>query len=154
MGESGAPAASGSVRAATVLTLHGKIAGVDRAKKTVTLEFNGKTVNLRVENPTNLEPAQVGEPVLVRYDEVVKIRKKRSGESISSISVKDGIMTAQPGGQPGAVAEQRVKVVVKVMEVDPTDGTVTVEGPDGASEPSRQWTPASSGKSRQETNSW
>jgi hypothetical protein len=133
-GDSGAAEGSGSIRAATVLTLHGKIVDVDRSNKVVTLEFNGKRVNLQVENPTNLAAAQVGEGVLVRYYEVVKIRKKKPDENVSDISVKNGIVTAQPGGTPGAVAEQHAKVVVRVTAIDSADGTVTIQGPDGAPE--------------------
>jgi hypothetical protein len=133
-GGSGAGEGSGGIRAATVLTLHGKIVDVDRSNKTVTLEFNGNRVNLRVENPTNLAAAQVGEGVLVRYYEVVKIRKKKPDENVSDVSVKNGIVTAAPGGTPGAVAEQHAKVVVTVTAVDPGDGTLTIQGPDGAPE--------------------
>jgi hypothetical protein len=94
------------LRAATVLTIHGKIAAVDEAKKQVTLEANGKKVTFQVDNPYNLKAAKVGDPVVVRYYEVVSVRKKKKGEEVPSVSLTEGIETAQ-SGTPGAVAEQK-----------------------------------------------
>lgn len=135
--ESGSTSESASqqgVRAATVLTIHGKISAVDQNQSLVTLDVNGRTVPLKVENPVNLQAAKVGDPVVVRYYEVVSIRKKKAGEDVPSVSVKDGITTARPGGPAGAVASQEAKVLVTVNAVDLADGTVTIQGPDGGVE--------------------
>ena len=74
--QAAAPAApqeqSETVRSATLLTLHGKITEVNKAKKQLTLEApNGRRVIVTVENPYNLEAVHVGDPVVVRYYEVV-----------------------------------------------------------------------------------
>jgi hypothetical protein len=123
------------VVSATVVTVHGKIAKVNKASKLVTLEGpEGRKVTLKVENPYNLEAAKVGEPFVVRFYEVVTIRKKRPGESVPSASLKDGITTASPGGVPGAVGEQHVSLLVSVGAIDEANGTVTVKGPDGTVE--------------------
>jgi len=122
-----------SVRSATELTIHGKIAAVDEAKKRVTLEANGKKVTFRVDNPYNLKAAKVGDPVVVRYYEIVTVRKKKPGEDVPSVSLAEGIVTAQ-SGTPGAAAAQRATVLVTVTEVDPENGTVTIKGPDGSIE--------------------
>ncbi len=131
------PAASAgggeSLRAATVLTIHGKIAAVDEAKKQVTLEANGKKVTFQVDNPYNLKAAKVGDPVVVRYYEVVSVRKKKKGEEVASVSLTEGIETAQ-SGTPGAVAEQKATVLVTIADVDPENGSVTIKGPDGSTE--------------------
>jgi hypothetical protein len=124
---------SESLRAATVLTIHGKIAAVDEAKKRVTLEANGKKVTFQVDNPYNLKAAKVGDPVVVRYYEVVSVRKKKKGEEVPSVSLTEGIETAQ-SGTPGAVAEQKATVLVTIADVDPESGSVTIKGPDGSTE--------------------
>lgn len=136
-GNSAAPpegAQAESVRSATILTIHGKIVEVNQAKKSVTLEANGRRVAFRVENPTNLQAAKVGEPVVVRYLEVVSVRKKRPDEQVPAVSVKEGLSTAQPGGTPGAVAERHSTVLVTVADVDVPNGTITIKGPDGSTE--------------------
>ena len=134
--ESAPAAGSGGgegVHSATVLTIHGKIAAVDEAKKQVTLEANGKQVTFQVDNPYNLKNAKVGDPVVVRYYEVVSVRKKKKGEEVASVSLTEGIATAK-SGTPGAVAEQKATVLVTVTDVDAENGTVTIKGPDGSTE--------------------
>jgi hypothetical protein len=123
------------VRSATVLTVHGKIVEVNKAKKLVTVEGPaGRKVTLRVNNPYNLAAAKVGEPVVARFYEVVTIRKKKPGESVPSASLKEGIATARPGEVPGAVVARQLSVTVSVAAIDRANGTVTVKAPDGTIE--------------------
>jgi hypothetical protein len=123
------------VRAATVLTIHGKVTDVNKPEKLVTVQVpNGQKYTLKVDNPYNLAAATVGTGVLVRYYEVVSVRKKNPGESLPSLSVNGGLLTAKPGAAPGAVAEEHLKAVVSVAEVDTADGTVTIRGADGSVE--------------------
>ena len=128
-----ASGAVAGVATATQLTIHGKIAAVDKRKKLVTLEANGRKVTLTVENPYNLNAAKVGDPVVVHYYEVVSVRKKKPGETIPAVSLNEGIATAK-SGTPGAVAGERTSVLVTVEEVDQANGTVTLKGPDGSVE--------------------
>jgi hypothetical protein len=124
-----------SVRAATVLTIHGKVTAVDKSQKLVTIQVpSGKEYTLRVDNPYNLGAVAVGTGVIVRYYEVVSVRKKKPGESLPSLSVNGGVVTAKPGAAPGAVAEEHLKAVVSVVQVDQANGTVTIKGSDGSVE--------------------
>jgi hypothetical protein len=133
--EPSTPASPEAVRSITVITVHGKIVEVNKAEKLVTLEGPaGRKVTLRVENPYNLKAAKVGEPVVTRFYEVVTIRKKKPDETVPSASLKEGIATAQPGGVPGAVAEQQASLLVSVVAIDEATGTVTVKAPDGTVE--------------------
>jgi hypothetical protein len=131
-----APASAGaeSLRAATVLTIHGTITAIDKAEKLVTIQVpGGKTYPLKVENPYNLDAASVGAGVVVRYYEAVTVRKKKAGESLPALSVSGGVVTAK-AGTPGAVAEEHLKAVVSVVQVDKANGTVTIKGADGSIE--------------------
>lgn len=141
LAQEGSPAAtpaqekSEGVTWATVVTAHGKIVKVNKAKKQVTLELpQGQKVTLDVKNPYNLESAKVGAPFVARYYEVVTIRKKKPGESVPTASLKGGIATAKPGGTPGAVGEMHVRLLVTVDAIDEAKGTVTVKAPDGTVE--------------------
>jgi hypothetical protein len=119
----------------TVVTVHGTIAKVNKARKQVTLKLpEGQEVTLDVHNPYNLNAAKVGEPFIARYYEVVTIRKKKPGESVPSASLKGGIATARPGGTPGAVGEMHVSLLLTVDAIDQANGTVTVKAPDGTVE--------------------
>jgi hypothetical protein len=129
------PGSVEAVRSITVITVHGKIAEVDKAKKQVVLEGpEGRKVTLAVNNPYNLNAAKVGAPVVTRFYEVVTIRKKRPGEVVPSASLKEGVATAKPGGLPGAVGEQQASVLVSVAAIDEANGTVTIKAPDGTVE--------------------
>jgi hypothetical protein len=133
--ESSTAATAGAVRSITVITVHGKIVEVDRARELVTLEGpEGRKVILKVENPYNLRAAKVGAPVVTRFYEVVTIRKKKPDETIPASSLKEGIATARPGGVPGAVAEQQASLLVSVAAIDEGNGTVTIKAPDGTVE--------------------
>jgi hypothetical protein len=124
-----------AVRSATVTTIHGKIAGVDKATKQVTIEGpNGRNVTLVVQNPVNLDAAEVGHLVVVRYYEVVTVQKKNPGEMVPGASVKEGIATARPGGVPGGIAEEKVTLLVSVAAIDKTNGPVTIKAPHGSIE--------------------
>jgi hypothetical protein len=123
------------VVSATVITAHGKIAKVNKARQEVTLELpGGQEVTINVQNPSNLEAAKAGAPFVARYYEVVTIRKKRPGESVPAASLKGGIATAKPGGTPGAVGEIHAQVLVTVDAIDEANGTVTVKAADGTAE--------------------
>jgi hypothetical protein len=133
-----APASGGdaeSLRAATVLTIHGTVTAVDKAEKLVTVQVpGGQKYTLKVDNPYNLDAANVGAGLVVRYYETVSVRKKKAGESLPALSVNGGVVTAQAGGVPGAVAEEHLKAVVSVVQVDKANGTVTIKGADGSVE--------------------
>ena len=132
--QSGQPAET-STSSVTSVTAHGKIVEVNKAKKLVTIEgTGGRRLYLKVENPSNLDAAKVGEPVVAHFYEVVTIRKKKPGETVPSVSLKEGIATAQPGQVPGAVAGQQASVLVTVDAIDEANGTVSVKGPDGTVE--------------------
>jgi hypothetical protein len=133
-----APASAGdaeSLRAATVLTIHGTVTAVDKAEKLVTIQVSGgQTYTLKVENPNNLDAASVGAGIVVRYYEAISVRKKKAGESLPALSVTGGVVTARAGGVPGAVADEHLKAVVSVVQVDKANGTVTIKGADGSVE--------------------
>lgn len=123
------------VGSATQIIVHGKIVAVNRAEKLVTVEGpRGRKLTLKVENPYNLKAAKVGEPVVAHFYEVVTIRKKKPGEKIPGVSIKQGIATAQPGQVPGAAVARQLQLVVTVLKIDKKHGTVTIKGPEGAVE--------------------
>ena len=108
---------------------------VDKAEKLVTIQVpDGKQYRLKVDNPYNLDAANVGTGVVVHYYEVVSVRKKKPDESLPSLSVTGGVVTAKPGGLPGAVAEEHLNAVVSVVQVDKASGTVTIKGAHGSIE--------------------
>ena len=131
------------VGSATVVTVHGKIVSVNRAKKVVTLEGpNGKRVTVHVYNPYNLAAAKAGEPFVAKFYEIVTIRKLKRGESLPAASLAEGIVSAAPGQTPGAAAGTTVQLSVTVDAIDKNKETVAVKGPDGSVETVKVANPA------------
>jgi len=123
------------IGSASVLTIHGTVVKVNRAKKLVTLEGpDGKQVTLHVYNPYNLAAAKAGVPFVAKFYEIATVRKKRPGESVPVASVAAGIATAMPGQVPGAVVGTRREIVVTVDAINIDEQTVAVKGPDGSVE--------------------
>jgi hypothetical protein len=123
------------IGSASVLTIHGTVVKVNRAKKLVTLEGpDGKQVTLHVYNPYNLAAAKAGVPFVAKFYEIATVRKKQPGESIPVASVAAGIATAMPGQVPGTVVGTRREIVVTVDAINVDEETVAVKGPDGSVE--------------------
>jgi hypothetical protein len=135
-----APNASGQehlvgIGSATVITVHGSVVKVNRAKKLVTLEGpDGKQITLHVYNPYNLAAAKPGVPFVAKFYEIASIRELQSGETIPAASVAAGIATATAGQVPGAIVGTRRQIVVTVDAVNVDEETVAVKGPDGSVE--------------------
>src|SRR5215469_8182312 len=91
------------VGSATVITVHGTIVSVNRAKKLVTLQGpGGKKITLHVYNPYNLAAAKAGEPFVAKFYEIATIQKLPPGQSPPSPTLTAGIVSAAPGQTPGA----------------------------------------------------
>jgi hypothetical protein len=123
------------IGAATILTLHGKIASVNRAKRLVTLVGpEGNKVTFKAAKSAELASLKAGDPFVAHFFESVHIRRKRPGEVLPAVSIKEGISAAHPGQTPGGVVHTKTKVVLTVTAVDSKDRTVTVKDPDGTEE--------------------
>jgi hypothetical protein len=120
---------------ATILIIHGKVASVDRAKRLVTLVgLEGNKVTFKVAKSANLASVKAGDPFVAHFFESVHVRRKRPDEVLPTVSLKEGIITANTGQTPGSMVHTKRKVVLTVVATDPKDGTVTVKDPDGAEE--------------------
>jgi len=120
---------------ATILTVHGKIASVNRAKRLVTLVGpEGNKVTFKAAKSADLTSLKAGDPFVAHFFESVHVRRKRAGEVLPAVSIKEGISEAQPGQAPGGVIHTKSKVVLTVTAVDTKDRTVTVKDPEGTEE--------------------
>ncbi len=120
---------------ATILIIHGKVASVDRAKRLVTLVgLEGNKVTFKVAKPANIASVKAGDPFVAHFFESVHVRRKRPGEVLPAVSIKEGIITATTGQTPGSAVHTKRKVVLTVVAIDPKGGTVTVKDPNGTEE--------------------
>ena len=83
----------------TVVTVHGKIVSVNRAKKLVTLEGpRGKQVSIHVYNPYNLEAAKAGAHLLILVKPQFELPRQ---------DVPEGGIVSDPALHEKAIAQVR-----------------------------------------------
>jgi len=118
----GAPASTASApepqfHFETVFAAHGKIDSIDRERRLVTITWdNGQKGAVEAHDPKKLETINVGDRVKLEYIEGVAIRKKKPGEKLPLLSLKQGIIEARPGEAPMKGAHRRAEFVASVAE--------------------------------------
>jgi hypothetical protein len=123
------------IGAVSVLVVHGKIVSVDQEKKLITLEGpNGKRISLHANNPYNLAAAKAGESFVAKFYEITTFQKLMPGQQPPAPSLTAGFASAEAGQAPGAMLGAHLRFTVKIDAINKTDGTISVEGPDGVVE--------------------
>lgn len=128
------PAAAASIEElhfVSVLTLHGEVAGIEPAKRLVTLKGpKGDTLTLEARSKDELKALKAGDHVVARYFEGARITKKKPGEAAGVTSLKDGIVDAEAG----APSRKKHTLIASVETVDAVNQEVTIKAPDGSIE--------------------
>ena len=128
------PAAKPKVQEAAVITLRGTVEAIDKEKQTVTIKGPKRTLTVQVRDPKKLEAIKVGDPVVGKYYEALAIEVKKPGTATPGVTAQQGVATSKPGATPAGAVGQQVTMTVTVTEIDKKAGTVTVKGPEGATE--------------------
>jgi hypothetical protein len=117
---------------AAEVTVRGKIAAIDKANQTVTLQGpKGRQVTLHVQDPTKLEAVKVGDPVVAKYFESVVIQAKKSSEGAPGVSTQEARVSSKPGETPAGAIGRQITITGTVTGIDRKRQTVTVKGPGG-----------------------
>jgi hypothetical protein len=117
-----------------VLTVHCQVVSVDPASRLLTVKgSNGAKIRLEVRDAKKLEGIRAGDRLLVRYIEAVRIRKGTPDRAMPAVSLKAGVLEAQPDHQGGGVSRE-LTLVATVEAVDELDQEITLRGPDGSLE--------------------
>lgn len=119
---------------AALVTVRGTVEAVDTEKKTVTLKGPKRSVTMQVRDPQKLQAIKVGDPVVAKYYEAVAIEVHKPGAATPGVSTQQAVVTSKPGETPAGAVGERINAVVTVASLDRKAGTVTVNGPDGATE--------------------
>ena len=121
----GKATATRTVSASVVIT------AIDKATRTLTLKTADGASTSMVAGPEvkNFSKLKVGDEIVVEYQQALSfaLRKhggaRQSGETVGA--------ERAPGGKPGGVAARLVTAVVEVVDVNPTQKTITVKGEKG-----------------------
>jgi hypothetical protein len=130
-----APALSGSMGEATMVTVRGWIDAVDKTNRTVTLKGpRGGTVTLDVKDPKKLDSVVVGDPVVAAFIEALALQVKKVPGATPGVSVTETRTTSPPGETPSGAVGREVVVTATITAVDRKAQTVTIKGPRGNTE--------------------
>jgi hypothetical protein len=118
----------------SVVTVRGTVEAIDKEKQTVTLKGPKRSLTLQVRDPKKLEQIKVGDPVVGKYYEALAFEVKKAGTAAPGVSAQQGMATSKPGETPAGVVGQQVSVTATIVAIDKAARTVTIKGPDGATE--------------------
>ena len=130
-----APALSGPVGEATLVTVRGWIDAVDKTNRTVTVKGpRGGTVTLDVKDPKKLDAVAVGDPVIAAFIEALAIQVKKVPGATQGVKVTEASTSSGPGDTPSGAVGREVVVTTTITAVDKKAQTVTIKGPRGNTE--------------------
>jgi Cu/Ag efflux protein CusF len=109
------------------------VTAIDVPQRRITLkDQDGKeTIVTAGEQVKNLEQVSVGDEVVVSYTEALAWQVKPAGQGAPGISADEGVTSAKPGEKPARSAGRSVMLTATITEIDLTNGTVTLTGPEG-----------------------
>jgi hypothetical protein len=129
-----AKAKSGAEAAIEVgaITATSKVTAVDSAKRTVTLTNDAGETNIYQlgKNVRNFDQIKVGDQVRATLLESVAVAVSKSGASPDA-GARGVVAVAPKGAMPGVIMAKTRQITAKIVSVDSTARTVTVEGPMG-----------------------
>ena len=137
MGEAGAQGDSSTAmpsgRAERSVSASATVEAIDMNKRILTLRReDGTTVSVQVdERVKNLPQVRVGDRVRVNYREAVAFQVRPAGELAPSTSMKEGLVTAQPGEKPAGVGTREVTMIATIVGMNPDKPSVLLRTADG-----------------------
>jgi hypothetical protein len=125
------PGAEGAIEVGAI-TATAKVTAVDAAKRTVTLtnEAGANNTYKLGKNVRNFDQIKVGDKVKATLLESVAVVVRKSSAPPDA-SERGVVAVAPKGAMPGVIMAKTRQISAKIVSVDTTARTVTVEGPMG-----------------------
>ncbi|MCX5826977.1 MAG: hypothetical protein NTV58_03115 [Deltaproteobacteria bacterium] len=108
-----------------------KVTAIDAAKRTVTLEMDGKSKTITCgPEVKNFAQIKVGDLLKVTFVEALAVYLQKAGAPASGEEVKT-VTLAPKGAKPGMLVTDTIVLKAKIDAVDAKKGAVTITTPDG-----------------------
>ena len=123
----------GRVKAVSTAEITAKVAAVDKATRTVTLQPpSGDAVDV-VAPPEvrNFDQIKPGDTLAVRYRQALELALRKTKTANEDVSVREEAQRAKLGERPSAAHQRQISAVAEVTAVDPGKKTITLKGPQG-----------------------
>jgi hypothetical protein len=126
------PAGEPGALVVEAVTATAKVTAIDVAKRTVTLEMDGKTKTIACgPEVRNFDQIKVGDQVKMSYVEALALYIQKAGAPAGGDELAT-VTLAPKGAKPGVLVTKSVLLESKIDAVDVKKHTVTVTTPDGA----------------------
>ena len=126
--------ASGPGKAAMAETVKASalVTAIDKASRTVTLKTaSGEKFDLAVgDDVKNFDQVKVGDQVVVQYVRALSLELMKSSGPLKRSDTTDAVR-AKPGDKPAGAVGHQVTVMTKVVDVNPKQKTISLQGPKG-----------------------
>jgi Cu/Ag efflux protein CusF len=122
-----------TLSASDLVTASAVVEGIDQKSRMVTLkESDGQRLRFKVSDDVkNLQQVKKGDQVNVSYYESVMLQLHKPGDATPGVTVAEEAERAKPGELPAGAVAEVVTVTAKVIGVDRTAHTATLELPNG-----------------------
>jgi hypothetical protein len=124
---------AGSVTQTNIVTGSAIVKGIEKATRTLMLEFaDGDVIEVAAdERIRNFDQISLNDEIYVEYIQSLSLtlQKVRSDDTDISIGVAAG--RAEPGVKPAGAAGQVIQALADVVAVSPGKSTITLKGPQG-----------------------
>jgi len=108
-----------------------KVTAIDAAKRTVTLEMDGKSKTITCGSEVrNFDQIKVGDLLKVTFVEAMAVYLQKAGAPAGGEEVKT-VTLAPKGSKPGVLVTDTIVLKAKIDAVDAKKGTVTITTPAG-----------------------
>lgn len=125
------PAGEPGAIVAEAVSATAKVTAIDAAKRTVTLEMDGKTKTITCgPEVRNFPQIKVGDLVKTTFVEALAVYIQKAGAPAGGDELAT-VTLAPKGAKPGVLVTKSVVLNAKIDAVDAKQGTVTVTGPEG-----------------------
>ena len=125
------PAGEPGAIAAEVISASAKVTAIDAAKRTVTLEMDGKSKTITCgPEVRNFAQIKVGDQVKATFVEALAVYIQKAGAPAGGNEVET-VTLAPKGAKPGMLVTKSVVLKAKIDAIDAKNKTVTVTGPEG-----------------------
>lgn len=125
------PAGEPGAIAAEVISATAKVTAIDAAKRTVTLEMDGKSKTITCgPEVRNFAQIKVGDQVKATFVEALAVYIQKAGAPAGGNEVET-VTLAPKGAKPGMLVTKSVVLKAKIDAIDAKNRTVTVTGPEG-----------------------
>jgi Cu/Ag efflux protein CusF len=127
-----------------VIETRATVTAIDQAQRHVTLQdITGNQIVVQVaDSVKRLNEVKVGDDVVIKYTEAVAWQVKPASQGKPGVDTQESVTRAKPDEQPGATVGRKVTLTTTITAIDLTNGTVTLTGPNGASETFKARDPA------------